>query len=111
MKIESAMLHVYDNSGEGVTLAEWDIPTPQGDVTLSELKRHALAQAEKAGIWCKDVQGLRLRRRPWSVDSYEDDKRVDVSFRFFRSDWAEVEVSYCLEGCAALNAAPSGEKK
>ena len=109
MKIESATMYVYDNSGEGVTLAEREIEIPAGEVTIEELKKHALAAAENAVTWESDLRGLTLRREPWVEDRAEEEKTVDISFGFADADWAEIEVSYCLEGCAALNAAASGE--
>ena len=111
MKIESATLHVYDNSGEGVTLAERGIEIPAGEISLAELKKHALAAAENAVTWEKDLRGLELLREPWIEDHAADEKRIDISFGFFSADWAEVEICYCLEGCAELNAAAAGVTK
>ncbi|MBQ7694016.1 MAG: hypothetical protein IJI85_10245 [Clostridia bacterium] len=110
MKIEIATLYVYDNSGEGVTLAEREIEIPTGEVTIEDLKKHALAAAENAVTWESDLRGLTLRPEPWIEDRGEEEI-VDISFGFADADWAEIEVSYCIEGCAALNAAASGEKK
>jgi len=99
MKIEFATVTIYRDEAA----IERETNFPEGEVTLAELKRHALTIAESAASGERLFSRLKMLRRPSVEDLSADELTVDFHFSFSKCTWASITVSYCLEGYAERN--------